>query len=40
MCSVCLQKQIRENLEARQREQQEWDNQQGFGQVQQKEETN
>ena len=31
--NICLQKQIRENLEARQREQQEWDNQQGFAQV-------
>jgi len=30
MYSFCFQKQIRENLEARQREQQEWDNQQGF----------
>ena len=29
------QKQIRDNLEARQREQQEWENEQGFGQVQQ-----
>ena len=29
------QKQIRDNLEARQREQQEWENEQGFGQVHQ-----
>ena len=39
----CLQKQIRDNLEARQREQQEWDkeyNQQGFTEVQKKGETN
>ena len=40
MYNVWLQKQIRENLEARQREQQEWDNQQGFAQVQLKEEKN
>ena len=33
MYSFCFQKQIRENLEARQREQQEWDNQQGFAEV-------
>ena len=41
--NVCLQKQIRDNLEARQREQQEWDkeyNQQGFTEVQNKGETN
>merc|ERR550517_732175 len=30
--AVNFEKQIRENLEARQREQQEWDNQQGFAQ--------